>query len=176
MWDLPGPGTEQTHVSCIGRRILYHWATREVLAGTTQISQSPCTQELRGNYVSTLPQVDTKKSCTHEAGKGRERMGRTGCWARGLRGGSAAGGIWLRRGHSMQGVGRRVETVLSVQRPPRASYPRRRKEVQVGGANSREKQPVRADKVQKAQRWDSIKAAVKRLNKYITGTPLIHLH
>ena len=52
----------------------------------------------------------------------------------------------------MQGVGRRVKTVLSVQRPPRASYPKHRKEVQVGGANSREKQPVRADKVQKAQR------------------------
>ena len=29
MWDLPGPGIQLTHVSSIGRCILYHWATRE---------------------------------------------------------------------------------------------------------------------------------------------------
>ena len=31
MWDLPGSQTrDQTHVHCIGRQILNHWATREV--------------------------------------------------------------------------------------------------------------------------------------------------
>ena len=29
MWDLPGPRIQLTHVSSIGRCILYHWATRE---------------------------------------------------------------------------------------------------------------------------------------------------
>ena len=36
MWDLPRPGTQPvspTRVLCIGRQILYHWATREVLLG-----------------------------------------------------------------------------------------------------------------------------------------------
>lgn len=43
----------------------------------------------------------------------------------------------------------------SAQRPEAAVsivYPRRRKEVQVDGANSREKEPVTAYRVQKAQR------------------------
>ena len=31
--DLPDPGIK-THVSCIGRQILYHWATREALGMT----------------------------------------------------------------------------------------------------------------------------------------------
>ena len=31
MWDLPRPGTEAAvPVPCIGKRILYHWTTREV--------------------------------------------------------------------------------------------------------------------------------------------------
>ena len=30
MWDLSSPTRDRTHVPCIGRRILYHWTTREV--------------------------------------------------------------------------------------------------------------------------------------------------
>ena len=29
MWDLSSLIRDQTHVSCIGRWILYHWTTRE---------------------------------------------------------------------------------------------------------------------------------------------------
>ena len=32
MWDLSSPPMDQTHVPCIGRRILNHWTTREVPA------------------------------------------------------------------------------------------------------------------------------------------------
>ena len=30
MWDLSSLTRDQTHISCIGRRILNHWAIREV--------------------------------------------------------------------------------------------------------------------------------------------------
>ena len=30
MWDLSSPTRDRTRVPCIGRRILYHWTTREV--------------------------------------------------------------------------------------------------------------------------------------------------
>ena len=30
MWDLSSPTRDQTRVLCTGRRILYHWTTREV--------------------------------------------------------------------------------------------------------------------------------------------------
>ena len=33
---FPNPGRDRTHVSCIGRRILHHWATREAKAPYTQ--------------------------------------------------------------------------------------------------------------------------------------------
>ena len=29
MWDLSSPTRDRTRVPCIGRRILYHWTTRE---------------------------------------------------------------------------------------------------------------------------------------------------
>ena len=31
MWDLSSPTRDQTHIPCIGRRILNHWTTRELL-------------------------------------------------------------------------------------------------------------------------------------------------
>ena len=30
MWNLSSPTRDRTHVPCIGRRILYHWTTRQV--------------------------------------------------------------------------------------------------------------------------------------------------
>ena len=36
MWGLPGSGIE-THVSCIDRQMLYHWATREALEELLEI-------------------------------------------------------------------------------------------------------------------------------------------
>ena len=35
MWDLPGPGTE-LDVCCIGRRIVYYWATKEAPISSVQ--------------------------------------------------------------------------------------------------------------------------------------------
>ena len=37
MWDPPRPGV-QTHASCIGSRILYHWGTREALRWVLSLS------------------------------------------------------------------------------------------------------------------------------------------
>lgn len=34
MWDLSSPTKNQTHIPCIGRQNLHHWATRQVPTDT----------------------------------------------------------------------------------------------------------------------------------------------
>ena len=41
MWDLSSPTRDQTPVCCIGRQILNHWTTREVLSSSNFLNWSP---------------------------------------------------------------------------------------------------------------------------------------
>ena len=40
MWDLSSRARDQTHIPCVGRRILNHWATREVPLCASHLSFS----------------------------------------------------------------------------------------------------------------------------------------
>ena len=65
--DLPWP-RDQTHVSCIGRLILYHWATREALSWSWQQSNRNINWEQSMLYLmgdeSKYPNHSLKIICT----------------------------------------------------------------------------------------------------------------
>ena len=46
MWDLSSLTRDQTCVPCIGRRILYHWTTREVPLALVLLSISVMTNDV----------------------------------------------------------------------------------------------------------------------------------
>ena len=63
MWDLSSPSRDRTHISCIARWILNHWATREVLRGYYLLTPLP---NLSSVLFTTTHQKEDNKDTASE--------------------------------------------------------------------------------------------------------------